>query len=132
VQPIRDPLRERFAWRVWPDITGDLLNQAAAQFIGAHDFSTFGSATTPKRTTVRSVTTSAWKMLNGEWQFEVQADAFLYRMVRHMVYAQVAVAQSRCSLEDVHNAIHRQSPLPSGLAPACGLTLVEVTYGLMV
>ncbi len=127
-QKVRDPVHERFAWRVWPEIDSDLLNKVALEFIGTHDFSAFGTATTTKGTTVRTVKASAWKMLNGEWQFEVQADAFLYRMVRRLVYVQVAVAQSRCSIGDVRNAIQKQSVLLSGLAPACGLTLVEVLY----
>jgi tRNA pseudouridine38-40 synthase len=125
----RDPLRERFAWRVWPAVDGEMLAQTSSLFIGAYDFSAFGSATTPKGTTVRTVTESAWKNLNGEWQFEVRADAFLYRMVRRMVFIQVAVAQGKVQVDEVRNAIKKQSKLPAGLAPAHGLTLVEVSYG---
>jgi tRNA pseudouridine38-40 synthase len=129
IRPIRDPLMERYAWRVWPGISEEILRQASAELLGTHDFSAFGSATTPKGTTIRTVKLSEWKMLEGEWQFEVQADAFLYRMVRRMVFVQVLAAQSRCSVEDIRNAIKDQRELPAGLAPACGLTLVEVTYG---
>ena len=68
-------------------------------------------------------------MPDGEWQFEVSADAFLYRMVRRLVYVQVSVAQGRCSVEKVQHALSKQGQLLAGLAPAHGLTLVEVTYG---
>jgi tRNA pseudouridine38-40 synthase len=128
----RDPLRERFAWRVWPAVDGEMLAETAKLFIGTYDFSAFGSATTPKGTTVRTVTESEWKNLNGEWQFEVRADAFLYRMVRRMVFVQVAAAQGKVPVEEVRNAIKKQSKLPAGLAPAHGLTLVEVSYGSWV
>ena len=69
-----------------------------------------------------------------EWQFEVQADAFLYRMVRRMVFVQVAVAQEKLSVEAIVRSLAQQTRAgsrnegPSGLAPAHGLTLVEVTY----
>ncbi len=129
-EPIRDPLREKFAWRVWPGVQEDALKQTADIFLGTHDFAAFGSPTTLKGTTTRTVTKTGWKkMTDGEWQFEVQADAFLYRMARRLVFVQVAVAQGKCSGEKVRAALIGQGKLPSGLAPAHGLTLVEVTYG---
>ena len=135
-QPLRDPIRERFSWRVWPAITNDALAGAAKQFIGTHDFSAFGSPTTPRGTTVRTVMKAEWKQTSddGTWLFEVQADAFLYRMVRRMVFVQVAVAQGKFPAEMIARSLAEQasaqsrSVLPSGLAPAHGLTLVNVEY----
>lgn len=128
---VRDPLRERYAWRIWPDVNGDALTEASRLFTGTHDFSAFGSPTTPKGTTVRTVTKSEWKMRDGEWQFEVQADAFLYRMVRRMVFVQVSAAQRKVPVEEIRKALSKRTKLLAGLAPAHGLTLVEVTYGSM-
>jgi tRNA pseudouridine38-40 synthase len=129
-EPIRDPLREKFLWRVWPPVADDVLYQNARIFLGKHDFAALGSPTTPKGTTVRTVTKAEWKrMPDGEWQFEVEADAFLYRMARRLVYVQVSLAQGRCSVEKIQNALEGQEKLLAGLAPAHGLTLVEVTYG---
>lgn len=134
-QPLRDPIRERFAWRVWIPVTGNVLADAAKQFLGTHDFSAFGSPTTPKGTTVRTVMKADWiQTSEDEWCFEVQADAFLYRMVRRMVFVQVAVAQGKLPAEAITNSLAKQVPaesrngLPSGLAPAHGLTLVNVEH----
>jgi tRNA pseudouridine38-40 synthase len=111
-------------------VDGEALKRNADIFLGKHDFAAIGSPTTPKGTTVRMVTKAKWMTLpDGEWQFEVQADAFLYRMVRRLVFVQVAVAQGRCPLEKVQHALSKQGKLLAGLAPAHGLTLVEVTYG---
>ncbi|MCJ7435563.1 MAG: tRNA pseudouridine(38-40) synthase TruA [Anaerolineales bacterium] len=137
---VRHPLRERFAWRNWPEVNNETLIKVSKLFIGTHDFSAFGSPTTPKGSTVRTVMKSAWKMLDpsaslrtgGEWQFEVQADAFLYRMVRRMVFVQVVTAQEKCSVEEVQCALSGQTKLPAGLAPAHGLTLVEVKYDRLI
>jgi len=129
---VRDPLRERFLWRVHPPVTqrGDFLTQNAGVFIGTHDFAAFGSPTMPKGTTVRTVTQSEWRQMpDGEWQYEVRADAFLYRMVRRLVFAQVFLAQGRSSAADIQRALSKQEKFPAGLAPAHGLTLVEVMYG---
>lgn len=128
-EPIRDPLRERYAWRVWPSLDGNALTQGAGIFLGTHDFAAFGSPTTPKGTTVRTVTKTEWrKMPDGEWQFEVQADAFLYRMVRRLVFVQVSLAQGKVSIKEVQHALHEQGKLLSGLVPAAGLALIKVNY----
>ena len=131
-EPIRDPLRSKFLWRTWPAVDEDALEQNASIFLGKHDFAAIGSRTTPapRGTTVRTVTKAEWKKIpDGEWQFEVKADAFLYRMVRRLVFIQVAVAQGRSSVEKVRHALLKHEELIAGLAPAHGLTLVEVTYG---
>ena len=134
-QPLRNPIRERYAWRVQPAVQPALLTAAAKFFPGAHDFFAFGSRTTPKGTTRRTVKKAAWMQIaDDEWQFEVQADAFLYRMVRRMVFVQVVIAQGKLRAEVIAQALAEQasaeqrSGLPAGLAPAHGLTLVEVTY----
>ena len=131
-QPLRHPLRERFAWRVWPSISGEVLSETAQLFLGTHDFSAFGSPTTPKGGTVRTVMKAEWSQADeDEWHFDVQADAFLYRMVRRLVFAQVATAQGKVSAETISRSLAKQESaekIPAGLAPAHGLTLVEVTY----
>jgi tRNA pseudouridine38-40 synthase len=128
---VRDPLREKMAWRVWPAFKEEALLEAAAVFLGRHDFSAFGSPAREQSSTVRTVMASEWSQSDGEWQYEVRADAFLYRMVRRLVFVQVAVAQGRCLKETVVEALERpqvKNEIPAGLAPAHGLTLVEVTY----
>jgi tRNA pseudouridine38-40 synthase len=137
-QPLRDPIRERYNWRVWPETDGEVLVQAAQLFLGAHDFSAFGSPTTPRGSTVRTVMKAEWtQVAQDEWHFEVQANAFLYRMVRRLVFVQVAVAQGKVSVAAIASSLAKQAaagsrsaklPLGAGLAPAHGLTLVEVAY----
>jgi len=134
--PARDPLRERFAWRVWPQIDGEALAQVAQLFIGTRDFSAFGSPTSPRGSTVRTVMKAEWTQAGlDEWHFEVKADAFLYRMVRRLVFVQVAMVQGKISAETLARSLAKQTSaesrsekVPAGLAPAHGLTLIEVTY----
>lgn len=130
-QPIRDPLRERLMWRVWPDVHVADLRATAAIFLGRHDFSAFGSAPGKRGGTVRTVSAVEWEAPQDERCFEIEADAFLYRMVRKLVLVQVVVAQGRITSETVKQALEsasRTKALPAGLAPAHGLTLVQVNY----
>jgi tRNA pseudouridine38-40 synthase len=133
-QPIRDPLRERFAWRVWPELDSDALRSVAPLFVGQHDFAAYGTPPRVGSSSVRNVMNTTWQARDDEWHFEVQANAFLYHMVRRLVFVQVAVAQGKISVEAVAGSLAEQvkeperSEFPSGLAPAHGLTLIEVTY----
>jgi tRNA pseudouridine38-40 synthase len=148
---VRDPLRERYAWRVWPPVAD--LTPLAQIWPGTHDFAPFGSPTRPGGSSVRTVFSSEWESQDDEWIFEIQADAFLYRMVRRLVFVQVAVGQGRVPAETLVQALRGRPEAPSrgfaepalrnegnaqpsgasrgipaGLAPANGLTLVEVRY----
>jgi tRNA pseudouridine38-40 synthase len=78
---------------------------------------------------VRTIVKAEWQPQDDEWTFEVQADAFLYRMVRKLVHVQVAVGQGRVPAQVIAEALEgRPEGIPGGLAPAHGLRLVEVTY----
>lgn len=131
---VRDPIREKSAWRVWPEIDSDVLQEVAPLFVGQHDFASYGTPPRAGGSTVRTVMNTSWQAKDYEWHFEVQANAFLYRMVRRLVFVQVAVAQGKISMDDVASSLAEQADvsvrieLPSGLAPAHGLMLVEVTY----
>ena len=128
-QQARDPLRERFAWRLWPAPDASALTLAANELIGKHDFGAFGTPPRPGNTCVRTVMKAYWYSKGDEWLFEVQADAFLYHMVRRLVFVQVAVGQGKFPVRVVSDMLEsRTSIIPAGLAPANGLTLVEVTY----
>lgn len=127
-QADRDPLRDRFAWRVWPEVDLALLQQAARLLPGMHDFAAFG--TPPKRggRTLRNVYWTKWEPQAGGLLFEVAANGFLYHMVRRMVYLQVLVSQHRLELANLAQAVLAAQPQPPGLAPAQGLVLKEVWY----
>ncbi len=127
-QPLRDPLRERFAWRVWPPVELEKLQAAAGLLPGTHDFAAFGAPTRPGGPTVRTVWQAGWKPAEGGWAFEIQANAFLYHMVRRLVFLQVQVGQGLLALQDFENGLKACQPQVPGLAPPNGLVLVEVLY----
>lgn len=124
----RDPLRERYAWRVFPAMDDAILHALAAMLPGRHDFAAFGSPPRPGGSTERHLMQAQWQRQGDEWHFEVQANAFLYHMVRRLVRTQVVIAQGKFSQEIFVRALAEQAELPSGIAPPNGLNLVEVSY----
>lgn len=128
---VRQPLRERFAWRVWPSVDPDRLRQASALLEGTHDFAAFGTPPRPSSSTVRTVFQAGWQPNGDEQVFEICANAFLYHMVRRLVAVQVEAAQGRIDVEWISDALSgRQEAAQIGLAPACGLALIDVRYNL--
>lgn len=125
---VRHPLRERYAWRVWPELDIDHLNEAAGLFIGRHDFKAFGRAMKKGGSTIREVFTSRWIIDKDTLRYEVEANAFLYHMVRRLVYVQVRFAQGGLSSQEIVQALDAGLLLKPGLAPAQGLTLAEVKF----
>jgi tRNA pseudouridine38-40 synthase len=128
-QPDRNPLRERYAWRVWPAVKFEILQQAADYLPGRHDFSAFGTPPRAEGPTERVVSQAGWQAVDDQLTFEVVANAFLYRMVRRLVSTQVAMAQGKIPLEVMATCLAGQTGgLVQGMAPPHGLFLVEVIY----
>jgi len=128
-QAQRDPLQERYAWRVWPAVSLEDLQAAASSLSGRHDFGAFG--TPPRRggSTVRCIYRAEWRSEGERLVFEIEADAFLYHMVRRLVYAQVKVAQGKLPPDAIQTRLNgRLSGMVQGLASPRGLVLVRVYY----
>lgn len=126
----RDPLLRRYAWRVWPSCQIESLQAAADLLRGTHDFAAFGTPPRPGGSTIRAVFQAGWQLDESMAHFEVTANAFLYHMVRRMVYVQVMVGQQRVSLDDLREALTApaRAKLTPGLAPPQGLILKQVLY----
>jgi tRNA pseudouridine38-40 synthase len=141
-QQVRQPLLEPYAWRIWPVADLDVLHQTAQILIGTHDFSAFGTPPQTGGNTVRVVLDADWKQDEPYLVFEITAQAFLYHMVRRLVFMQIAIAQRKLALSELQQAIQDDadtslnhetgkisaSRLVHGMAPARGLILEEVHY----
>ena len=128
--PIRHPLKERYAWRVSRPVDIDRLHAASRLLVGTHDFAAFGRPPRQGGSTTRQIFQAGWMVEEGGWRFEVTANAFLYHMVRRMVYLQVMAALGQWSLERLQKGVERAEPQLPGLAPPQGLVLMEVQYPL--
>lgn len=108
------------------------MNSAAAHLIGSHDFAAFGSAPSGREeeTTVRDVLRAEWREDGRDaLVFTIEANAFLFRMVRRLVLALVRVGQGQMSAGEFLEILEsRDAQRIKGLAPACGLCLVDVKY----
>lgn len=129
--PVRSPLQRWRSWHVRQPLDLEKLNQAASCLVGVHDFATFGQPPQGE-STVREVFAAHWERQGAFLLFFVEANAFLYRMVRSLVGSLQVVGNGRCSPEEFEAAFKACDRNRSGpAAPAHGLYLVSVTYGEM-
>jgi len=134
--PVRQPVLDHTQWYIGPGAPAlDAMNTAAALLIGPHDFASFGSPPMGERgTTLREVYRSEWTTAGTMfgallYSYTIEANAFLYRMVRAIVSSLIEVGKGHMSIAAFANAfLARQRSAIKHLAPPHGLTLVEVTY----
>lgn len=127
-EPVRSPLRRRRSWHVKRPLDVMSMDQAASYIVGKHDFATFGKP--PKGdNTVREVFRANWRRDNDVINFDIEANAFLYRMVRSLVGTFKAVGEGAWTVEEFIVAMAACDRNHAGqTAPACGLCLMSVTY----
>ena len=128
IQPTRNPLRERYAWRIWPHPEVSRLRACAQLMRGEHDFAAFGTPPQEGGTTSRRVLLAEWRQQENRLSFMVTANAFLYHMVRRMVHIQVEIGLGKQPLQRLQAALATPGEMIQGLAPAHGLILRRVDY----
>ena len=127
-QSARDPLVDRFSWRLdtMPDL--ERMNRAAEALQGEHDFRAFGKALKEDATTVRRIFAAEWAGSSTEAAFTICGNAFLYHMVRRIVFVLVQIGLGRLPEEIVSKGLESGETGIVSLAPARGLCLMEVAY----
>jgi tRNA pseudouridine38-40 synthase len=129
VTPVRDPLRERYAWRIWPEPSLVSMEEIAAAIVGRRDFASFGRPPIPDGHSIRQVFRAEWRHEFEALVFEIEADAFLYHMVRRLVAAMVEVGKDRLGAHDFQALLDDPQKRWEGMiAPARGLCLKAVIY----
>ncbi len=104
-----------------------LMQDAAREFLGTHDFRAF--AIGPDTQTWREVTDIAVWREGAIVSVRVAGNAFLHRMVRRMVGTLVRVGSGELTASDVRELLAPGPRVAAGpAAPAHGLTLVVVSY----
>ena len=117
--------------RIEPNI--ELMRRGAETFIGKQDFAAWASAGSPTPTTVRTVKRLEIKKNEAFGaeilEIEIEADAFLYQMVRNIVGALIFAGHGKLNCDDLRwltEGLDRTKCPPP--APPQGLCLEEVKY----
>ena len=127
-QSARDPLRDRYAWRLDRKPELSPMQAAANDLLGEHNFIAFGKALKEDGTTIRRIFSADWVEKEDGMSFTIVGNAFLYHMVRRIVYVLVRIGLGELPVETVRIGLENLSTGIVSLAPARGLTLEAVTF----
>lgn len=140
--PVRDVIARQYAWHLFTPLDAEAMHRAAQALVGTHDFKSFETSGSPRETSVRTVceltisrcsptphpffpNTSAERLVT----LEIEADGFLYNMVRAIVGTLVKVGQGRRAEPWPAEVLAAGDRRAAGrTAPAEGLFLVRVDY----
>lgn len=126
---IRNPFYHNYAYHYRYHIDADYLNSEAKAFIGTHDFSGFCSANSGVEDTVRTVKNFEVFRKDDMVYFKVEANGFLYNMVRIMVGTLLFINEGKIKQGELKTVIEsRNRKLAGKTAPPDGLYLNKVNY----
>lgn len=129
VSKTENPLKERYAARIFPAPDFEKMKEAAAKFVGEHDFAAFKASGGSAKTSVRTVYAFDVDKAGEEYIFTVCGNGFLYNMVRITAGAVIAAGEGKINAEDVSAALNNGvRPKNVKTLPAKGLCLVKVEY----
>ena len=126
--PVRHPLMQRYALQVSQILNAPQMDRAVARLVGEHDFAAFGQPTSGE-STVRNMLRAGVSSDGPHIWIDLQANGFLYRMVRRIVGTLLMVGREELSEAQFAAVLESADSNQAGLAvPPQGLCLTRVSY----
>jgi tRNA pseudouridine38-40 synthase len=127
--PVADPFLRRYCHHTRHRLDAAAMRRAAESLRGRHDFHSFETDWPNRLSSVRTITQLAVSRV-GDWIWlDVEADGFLYNMVRAIAGTLINVGRGywpEAQVADILRAEDRARAGPT--APAHGLFLMRVSY----
>ncbi len=134
--PIPDVFRRQYAWHYRQRLDAAAMQRAAQSLLGTHDFRSFETGWPQRTSSVRTVfdltVCRAEQVTRDLIAIEIEADGFLYNMVRSIVGTLVEVGRGTRPESWPGEALAAHDRRAAGMtAPAHGLFLLRVEYNGM-
>lgn len=124
-----DPFLVDRSWIVPENLDVERMNEAAKFVIGEHDFRAFCSTGSDAVSSVRTVDLAQFERKGKFIYFHIQANGFLYHMVRNLVWSLAQVGMGKRTVADFEKELQSQrTEFLNSPAPAEGLYLKKVNY----
>jgi tRNA pseudouridine38-40 synthase len=125
-----DPFTRPFCWMIFKPLDLAAMRTAAQVLQGRHDFRAFSAlGGTEREDTVRTLRRLDIIVRGRRIRVVAEADGFLYKMVRSLVGALVAVGEGKLTPAHVRGLLHGRERTPAvQTAPPQGLFLTRVSY----
>lgn len=129
---VPDPFLRLYSWHIPERLNLEGLQDAAACFLGTHDFSAFANEASlgaAGKNPIRTIKRIEIVPQREGIRLEFEAGSFLYKMVRNLTGTLIEVAKGKRSIEEIEAILASRDRRRSGrAAPAKGLFLMRVDY----
>lgn len=126
---MRDPNCRRNTYFYHWNLDLAAMREAAAFLVGEHDFQSFCSPATEAETTVRTIYDLTVEKVGDLVTIRVTGNGFLYNMVRIIAGTLLEVGNGKIKPEEITGILEKKNRAAAGpTAPACGLTLMGITF----
>lgn len=124
-----NPFQTRFAYHFSESLDLENMKKAASYLLGTHDFKSFTSMKSKKKSTVRTITDIDITQVGSSIVIYYRGDGFLQHMVRILTGTLIEVGTGNRSPEDILHLLEVQKRSESGYTvPPHGLCLQKVEY----
>ena len=124
-----NPFNRKYTYHLDKKLDIEKMQEASQYLIGEHDFSSFASSRSKKKSHVRKIEYIKIQEKNKFIEIYVKADGFLYNMVRIIVGTLIDAGLNKIKPEDVKDMLESKNrTAASDTAPAKGLYLLDVQY----
>ena len=128
-RPIRPAIEARYAHWISHPLNLDAIKNSTQYLIGTHDFSSFEATNSPRKSSVRTVNYVDIVQESCYIKFLIEADGFLYHMVRNIVGTLLSVGRSQIDAAGFQRIVAAKDRAAAGpTVPAKGLFLECVKY----
>lgn len=125
----KSPFYDRYSYTLSYNLNQEKLNELSSVLRGAHDFTSFCKVNTDVQSKLCEVYDARWRRHKNFFIFYIDANRFLYGMVRAIVGSLLKAFQSdngKVFLQNILNLNDRSAAADS--VPAKGLFLYKVKY----
>lgn len=128
--PIKSPFLYKYTLHYKYCLDEKMLDKQAKNFIGTYDFAAFCASGSSVESTVRTVMNASVERDGDMVIFRVEADGFLYNMVRIMVGTLIDISSGKLQRDSIKRIIASKNRFEAGqTASAHGLYLNKINYG---
>jgi tRNA pseudouridine38-40 synthase len=122
-------LEIKHCWHYPYNLNVDDMDKAAKMLIGKKDFKSLASASDTRQSSVRTITICDITSQGPRVYLDIEADGFLYNMVRNIVGTLVEIGRGRWTTDTMADIIEAKDRTIAGpMAPAAGLCLIKIDY----
>jgi tRNA pseudouridine38-40 synthase len=127
--PVASPFQLRYSWSVFRTLDENAMRTAGAALVGRHDFRSFETEWPNRTSSVRTIVDLDVVRSDSFVSIEVEADGFLYNMVRAIAGTLMLVGTGKRPPAWVSEVLQAERRVEAGpTAPPQGLFLMRVRY----